>query len=64
MSGLERLMDHADQIALHRVQINGLAQPRGERGHDRLRVVARPVEPAVHGVLHPPAQRVEQRRDD
>ena len=60
MGGLERRIDHADQIAPDRVQIDGPAQPPGERGHEVLGVVALPVEPAVDGTLHPPAQRVEQ----
>jgi len=62
MGGLKGFLDHADQIAAYRVEIDGLAQPRGERGHDRLGMVACPVEPAVDGVLDPLAQRVEQRR--
>jgi hypothetical protein len=56
-------MNDAGQIAPYRVQIDGPAQSRGERGHDSLGVVARPVEPAVDRPLHPPPQRVEQRRD-
>jgi len=60
--GLERLVDRGDEIALHGVEVHGLAQPGGEYRHDRLGVVAGPVEPAVDCPLHPAAQRVEQRR--
>ena len=64
MRGLERLVDDVRKIAPDRVQIDRVAQPRDERGHDCLGVVVRPVEPAVDGTLHSLAQRVEQRRDD
>jgi hypothetical protein len=37
-----------------------LAQPRAEGGDDHLGVVASPVEPSVHRVLHPAAQRIEE----
>jgi len=57
-------MDHTDEIFPCRVQVDDLTQSPGERGHDGLGVVAFPVEPAVDGMLHPPAQRIEQRRDD
>ncbi len=40
VSGLERLVDRADEIALHGVQVHGLAQPGGECRRDRLGVVA------------------------
>jgi hypothetical protein len=46
------------------VEIHGMAEPGAELGHDDLGVVAGPVEPAVDQVLHPLAQRVEQRRGD
>jgi hypothetical protein len=49
--------------ALDGAEINGLAQPRGEAGHDRFGVVTGPVEAAVDRALDPFAQRVEQRRD-
>jgi hypothetical protein len=55
------VVHRAHQLALHGVEIHRLAQLCGERGHYRLGVVPGPVEPAVHRVLHPPPQRVEQR---
>jgi hypothetical protein len=48
--------------SLYLVQIDGLAQSRGECGHDCLGIVACSVEPAVDDMLHPLAQRVEQCR--
>jgi hypothetical protein len=43
-------------------RVHRVFQAAGERGHGLVGVVARPVEPAVHRVLHPSPQRVEQRR--
>jgi aminoglycoside phosphotransferase (APT) family kinase protein len=60
---LERFGDHANEVAPDGVEVHDLAQPRGEGGHDRIRVVARPIEATVHRMLHPPAKRVKQRRD-
>ena len=42
-------------------QVHLLAQPLGERRPVQLPVVSGPVEPAVHGPLDPPAERLEQR---
>ena len=46
---------------MYRVQVYGVLQPDGECGHHLIGVIARPVEPAVHHLLHPP-QRAEHRR--
>jgi hypothetical protein len=62
--GLEGVLDHAHQVPLYGVEVDGLAQAGGERGHQGLGVVAGPVEPPVDHPLHAPAQRVEQRRGD
>jgi hypothetical protein len=64
VGGLERALGHAEQVEPDGVEVDGLPQPGVERGHDGLRVVPGPVEPPVDQVLHPPAQRVEQGRDD
>jgi hypothetical protein len=47
VSGFESLADGAGQIIKHDVEVNGLAQPRGEAGDHRLGVVTSPVETAV-----------------
>src|ERR1700683_3140080 len=62
--GLQGPLYHPGQVVLHRDHVHSLLQPGGERGHGLVRVVARPVEPPVHRVLHPPPQRAEQRRRD
>jgi dihydrofolate reductase len=59
--GLERAKHRVGQIALHGAEIHGLPGPGGEGRDDRLGVVPGPVEPPVHGALHPAPQRVEQR---
>ncbi len=53
MSGFERVIDAADQIALDRVEFNRSAQPRGEGGDDYLGIVTGPVEPAIYDPLDP-----------
>lgn len=40
MGGLEGTADGADQVALDGVQVDRLAQPGGEGGHDCFGVVA------------------------
>jgi hypothetical protein len=45
VGGLERRVDRARQIALDDVEIDGLTQPRGKGGDDRLCVIPGPVEP-------------------
>jgi len=40
VSGLERLTDGIDQVALHHVKVNRPAQQCGEGSYDRLCVVA------------------------
>jgi hypothetical protein len=62
MSRLQRLLDHTGQVGLHSVQVYGVLQPDGERGHYLLGVIAGPVEPAVHDPLYPSPQGAEQRR--
>ena len=34
MRGLEGRVDHADQVALHGIQVDGLPQPGGEGGDE------------------------------
>ena len=48
VSRLESLADHAGQVISHGVQVYGPAQPRVECCHDRLGIIAGPVEPAVN----------------
>ena len=64
MSGLERGVHHVGQLIADRAQVHGVLQPRRESGDDLVGIVPGPVEPPVDHPLHPPAQRVEQRRDD
>jgi hypothetical protein len=59
--GLDGGVDHGQQVGPDRVEVDGVAEPGGEGGDHLVGVVADPVEPAVHGVLDPPAQRGEQR---
>ncbi len=56
MSGLERLVDDGDQVALHGAELDGPPRLPGEGGQDLLGVLASPVEPAVYHVPHPAAQ--------
>jgi hypothetical protein len=56
--GLEGRVDRAHQIALHGVQVDGMPQPRGKGGDDRLGVVPGPVEPAVDRTTRPYARNV------
>ncbi|HME67403.1 MAG TPA: SDR family oxidoreductase [Streptosporangiaceae bacterium] len=62
VGGLQRLPHHTGQVILDRVQVHGVFQPRCERRHHLVSVVAGPVEPSVHRALDPPPQRAEQRR--
>ena len=55
-------MHDTGQVISDRVQVHRVFQPGRERSHGLVGVIAGPVEPAVHGPLHPAAQRVEQRR--
>ena len=59
--GLKRL-GHAKQV-VRGIEVDGVPQSGGERGHDGLGVVAGAVEPAVDQAA-PAAQWVKQRRDD
>ena len=52
--------DHTGEVGLDGVEIDGVLQPRGERGDDSVGVVAGPVEPAVHDPLYLAAQGREQ----
>jgi hypothetical protein len=57
-----RLLNDTGQVITDRSHIHGLLEPRCEHRHHLVRVVAGPVEPPVHVMLHPPPQRAEQRR--
>jgi MFS family permease len=61
--GLDGSGDDRSQLLAERVEVDLLAQPLAEPVDRRLRVVARPVEPAVHGALDHPAQRLERGGD-
>jgi len=58
---LHRLLDHADQARREFIQIRLVTAGRGEVGEGLGRVVLFAVEAAVNHVLHPAAQRREQR---
>src|SRR5579859_3278145 len=60
--GFQDLVDGAGQVIPDRVQVDGVLEPGRERGHGLVCVVAGPVEPPVHRLLHSPPQRSEQRR--
>ena len=62
MSGLDGVVHRREQVGSHRVEVHRVPEPGRERGHRLVRVVADPVEPLVHDLLHPPPQRAEQRR--
>ena len=62
MSGLQGLLHDVGQVIPDRLQLHGVLEAERERGHHHLRVVAGPVEPAVHDPLHAPPQRAEQCR--
>jgi hypothetical protein len=59
VGGFEGLVHGTGQVVPDRVQVHGVFQPRSERGHGLVGVVAGPVEPAVHCALHPPPQWAE-----
>ena len=59
--GLDGAVDAVEELAAHRVEVDGLAQVGCERGDDRLGVVAGTVEATVDESLHTLPQRVEQR---
>ena len=46
MDGLECLVDGADQVAVHSVEVRAVTQPPGEGSHDGIGVITGPVEPA------------------
>jgi len=60
--GLQGLLYDRGQVIADRVQVYGVFEPCCERGRGLVGVVAGAVEPAVHHVLHPQPQRVEQGR--
>jgi hypothetical protein len=60
MSRSDRSVDGREQLAPHRVEVDGIPQPQRERRHDRLGVVAGPVEATVDKVLHAPPQGLKQ----
>ena len=62
MRRLERALHGLEQVGADRVELDRVAQPRGERGDGRLGVVAGAVEAAVDEPLDAQAQRVEERR--
>jgi len=62
VGGFQGLVHDAGQVVPDRVQVHGVFRPRRERGHDLVGVIPGTVEPPVHHLLHPAAQRVEQRR--
>jgi DNA-binding SARP family transcriptional activator/tetratricopeptide (TPR) repeat protein len=62
VSRLKSGMDHSGQIGPDGVGIHRVLQAGRERLHHPLGVVASPVEPPVHAVLHPPPDGIEQRR--
>jgi len=57
MSGFQCPLDRAGQVGLHGVQVYGVLQLGGEHGHHLVGVITGPVEPPVHGILHPEAER-------
>jgi hypothetical protein len=57
VSRLKSGMDHCGEVGADGVGIDGVLQPGRERRHHAVGVVAGPVEPPVHGVLHPPPDR-------
>ena len=61
---MDGAVDDVEQVGADRVDLDGVAQPRGERGDGRFGVVAGAVEAAVDEVLDALAQRVEQRRGE
>jgi hypothetical protein len=58
----QRLLYDTGQVVADGIQVRHVFQAGCERGHGLVGVVAGPVEPAVHHVLHPQPQRVEQGR--
>ena len=62
VGGFQGLVHGTGQVIADRVQVHGVLQPGGERGHGLVGVISGPVEPPVHRPLHPPPQRIEQCR--
>jgi hypothetical protein len=60
---LHRLGDHGGQLGAQRVEVDLVAQVRGERRERLLRVVLAAVEAAVDESLHTASGRPEQRGD-
>ena len=63
MRGGHRLLDRAEQVGAHGVQVDPIAQPGGEVVEYPRCVVARPVEAAIDSLLYPAPQRLEERKD-
>ena len=61
-AGSGAAVGHGQQVTAHLIQIDRILEAACERGLGGVRVVARPVEPPVHGSLHPAPQQGEQRR--
>ena len=55
-------MHDTGQVIADRVQVDRVFQAGRECGYRLVGVIPGPVEPPVHGLLHPPPQRIEQRR--
>ena len=49
---LDRAVDRQQELAPHRLEVDCVPQPHGERRHDRLGVVARAVEAPIDEPLH------------
>ena len=58
----QRPARRGEQVGADRIQVDGVLQPGRERGHSPVSVIPCPVEPPVHQLLHPPPQRIKQRR--
>jgi hypothetical protein len=62
VGGLQGLLHDNGEVIPDRRLVDGVFQPDGEGFYDAVCVLPGPVEPPVHGPLHPPPDRVEQRR--
>ena len=58
--GRDRALDHVDELRLHVLDVDRIAQVCRERLDDRLGVVARAVEALVHDALDAASERVEE----
>ena len=64
MCRLQGVIHHAGQVVPDRIQVDRVHQTGRKHHHRVFGVITGPVEAAVHQLLHPAAQRIEQRRRD